>query len=444
MKKRISRRTVLRGMAAGAGVSIGLPLLEIFLNDNGTALAGGAPIPLRFGTWFWGCGMNPERWAPATEGADYELSPELAVLGDLKSEVSVLSGFNVFLDGAPNEPHYTGVLANLTGTTPPDAGIQPAPTLDTSISDVHGASTRFRSLELSATGVPSQTYSRESDSIQNASLVSPIEAYNRIFGDDFFDPNDGPFLPDAKTILRGSALSAVSDDVKRLEKRLGSHDKQRLDQYLTSLRQLERQIEISLSPPNLEACRRPAAPRREDIGTEVSQANATHDLLADLLVFALLCDQTRVFNMMYSFGLSDLRVLGEDISHHQLTHDEPVDQELGYQPRSTAFSQLSMQAWVRFLEKLAATPEADGTLLDNCLIMAHSDHSFAKSHLVAGIPVMVAGRAGGRVTPGVHVRGNGEPISRIGLTLQQIMGVQVSEWGTGSHQTSQPVSEILA
>jgi hypothetical protein len=431
-------------MVSGVGVSLGLPLLEIFLNDNGTALAGGAPIPLRFGTWSWGCGMNPDRWAPPTEGADYELSPELAVLGDLKHQVSVLSGFNVFLDGAPNEPHYTGVFANLTGTTPPDAGMQQAPTLDIPISAVLGKSTRFRSLELSATGVPSQSYSRESDSIINAALVSPIETYNRIFGADFFDPNDGPFVPDPKTILRGSALSAVSEDVQRLEKRLGSHDKQRLDQYFTSLRQLERQIEISLSPPNLEACRRPNAPRNENIGTEVSQANATHDLLADLLVFALLCDQTRVFNMVFSWGLSDLRVLGEDISHHQLTHDEPVDPVLGYQPRSTAFSQVSMEAWTRFVRKLAETPEGDGTLLDNCLVMAHSEHSFAKSHLVVGLPVMLAGKAGGRVTPGIHVRGNGEPISRIGLTVQQVMGVQVREWGTGAHQTSQPIGELLA
>lgn len=444
MKSELSRRTVLRGMIGGMAVSLGLPLLDIFLNDNGTALAGGAPLPLRFGTWFWGCGMNPERWAPSTEGPDYELSPELQVLGDLKQQVSILSGFNVFLDGRPNEPHYTGVLANLTGTTPPDAGIQVAPTLDTLISAVHGGSTRFRSLELSATGVPSQSYSRESDSIVNASLVSPVEAYARIFGADFFDPKTGPFVPDPETVLRGSALSAVADDVQRLEKRLGNHDKQRLDQYFTSLRQLERQIEISLSPPNLEACRRPQAPRSENIGTEVSQAEATHDVLTDLLVFALLCDQTRVFNMVFSFGLSDLRILGEDISHHQLTHDEPVDPDLGYQPRSTAFSQVSMEAWAKFVGKLAATPEGDGSLLDNCLVMAHSEHSFAKSHLVVGLPVMVAGKAAGRVTPGIHVRGNGEPISRIGLTMLQVMGVQVAGWGTGSLETTQPVSEILA
>lgn len=444
MKNRLSRRTVLRGLIGGMTVSIGLPLLEIFLNDHGTALAGGAPLPLRFGTWFWGCGMNPDRWAPPTQGPDYQLSPELEVLGNLKRQVSVLSGFNIFLDGRPNVPHYTGVLANLTGTTPPDDGIQLAPTLDTLISAVHGTATRFRSLELSAAGVPNQSYSRESASSVNASLVSPIEMYARIFGADFFDPNGGPFVPDPKTIVRGSALSAVTDDVRRLEMRLGSHDKQRLDQFLTSLRQLERQIEISLSPPNLEACRRPSEPRGEDIGTEVTQATSTHELLTDLLVFALLCDQTRVFNMMFSFGTSALQLLGEDISHHQLTHDEPVDRDLGYQPRSTAFSQISMRAWARFVEKLATTPEGDGSLLDNCLVMAHSDHSFAKSHLVAGIPVMVAGKAAGRVTPGVHVRGNGEPASRIGLTMLQVMGVQVSRWGTGSLQTSQPISEILA
>ena len=68
MTKQISRRTVLRGMLGGAAVSVGLPLLDCFLNGNGTALAQGAPLPVRFGTWFWGCGMNPDRWVPSDGG----------------------------------------------------------------------------------------------------------------------------------------------------------------------------------------------------------------------------------------------------------------------------------------------------------------------------------------------------------------------------------------
>ena len=442
--KTISRRTVLRGMLGGAAVSVGLPLFDCFLNGNGTALAQGAPLPLRFGTWFWGCGMNPDRWVPTDEGEHYDLPPELETLAAVKEHVSVLSGFNTILDGRPNLPHWTGVMATLTGSVPSVEPEVPAPTLDVLISGRIGTSTRFRSLEVNATGVPGQSYSRASESIVNASTVSPLELYTRIFGPGFIDPNGGPFVPDPKTVLRQSVLSAVRDDAARLEQRLGSHDLQRLDQYFTSLRQLENQIEVSLTPPDLDACRRPPAPAGENVGTELEQAKATHRLMTELLVFALLCDQTRVFNMLFSWGTSELRKSGAQTAHHQYTHDELVDPVLGYQPEATAFVLESMQAWAFFVERLAATPEGDGTLLDNCLVLAHSESSFAKSHQVTLLPIMIAGTAGGRVRPGLHVRGNGEPVTRVGLTLQQIMGLPVSEWGTRSLQVSRPVSAILA
>jgi Protein of unknown function (DUF1552) len=441
--KTISRRTVLRGMLGGAAVSVGLPLLDCFLNGNGTALAQGAPLPVRFGTWFWGCGMNPDRWVPTEEGEDYDLPPELEALAAVKEHVCVLSGFNTILDGRPNLPHWTGVMATLTGSVPSVEPEVPAPTLDVLISGRIGT-TRFRSLEMNATGVPGQSYSRASESIVNSSTVSPLELYTRIFGSGFIDPNGGPFLPDPKTVLRQSVLSAVRADAARLETQLGSHDRQRLDQYFTSLRELENQIEVSLTPPDLEACRLPRAPAGENVGTELEQAKATHRLMTDLLVFALLCDQTRVFNMLFSWGTSELRKSGAQTAHHQYTHDELVDPLLGYQPEATAFVLESMQAWAFFVERLAATPEGDGTLLDNCLVLAHSESSFAKSHQVTLLPVMIAGAAGGRVRPGVHVRGNGEPVTRVGLTLQQIMGLPVSEWGTRSLQVSRPVNAILA
>jgi hypothetical protein len=444
MTKQISRRTVLRGMLGGAAVSIGLPLLDCFLNDNGTALAQGSPLPLRFGTWFWGCGMNPDRWVPSEEGTDYDLPPELAALAPVREHVSVLSGFSTVLDGRPNLPHWTGVMATLTGSVPQVEPEVPAPTLDVLISGRIGTTTRFRSLEMNATGVPGQSYSRASESIVNASTVSPLELYGRIFGADFFDPSEGPFVPDPKTVLRKSILSAVRDDAARLEPLLGSHDRQRLDQYFTSLRQLETQIEASLTPPDLAACSRPRAPAGEDVGTELEQAKRTHRLMTELLVFALLCDQTRVFNMLFSWGTSELRKSGAQTAHHQYTHDELVDSELGYQPEATSFVLESMDAWAGFVGRLASTPEGAGTLLDNCLVLAHSESSFAKSHQVTLLPVMIAGSAGGRIRSGLHVAGNGEPISRVGLTVQQIMGVPVSEWGSRSLQTTRPISTIVA
>ena len=444
MAKRISRRTVLRGMLGGAAVSVGLPLLDCFLNGNGTALAQGAPLPVRFGTWFWGCGMNPDRWVPETEGDDFDLPPELMALADVRDHVSILSGFNTILDGRANLPHWTGVMANLTGSVPAVEPEVPAPTLDVLISARIGAATRFRSLEMNATGVPGQTYSRASESIVNASTVSPLELYTRVFGPGFIDPSGGPFMPDAQTLLRQSVLSAVQEDALRLQQQLGSHDRQRLDQYFTSLRQLENQIEVSLNPPDLDACAKPRAPAGEDVGTDLEQAKSTHRLMTELLVFALLCDQTRVFNMLFSWGTSELRKSGAQTAHHQYTHDELVDRDLGYQPEATSFVLESMQAWAAFVARLASTPEGAGSLLDNCLVMAHSESSFAKSHQVTLLPVMLAGRAGGRVVPGIHVAGNGEPITRVGLTVQQIMGLPTTEWGTRSLQTSRPISAVLA
>ena len=443
MSRSIGRRTVLRGMLGGAAVSLGLPLLDCFLNGNGTALAQGAPLPLRFGTWFWGCGMNPDRWVPGSEGADFALPPELEALAGVRDQVSVLSGFNVVLDGRPNLPHWTGVMATLTGSVPSVEPEVPAPTLDVLISARVGGATRFRSLEMAATGVPGQSYSRASQSIVNASSVSPLELFMRLFGPDFVLPGGGG-QPDPRTVLRQSILSAVREDAQRLETRLGSHDRLRLDQYFTALRQLENQIERSLDPPDLAACRRPRRPAGEELGTDLERAAATHALLTELLVFALLCDQTRVFNMLFSWGTSELRHAGAETAHHQYTHDEVVDPLLGYQPQATSFVLASMAAWAGFVERLASTPEGDGTLLDNCLVLAHSESSFAKSHQVTTLPVMIAGRAGGRLRPGVHVRGNGDPVTRIGLTVQQVMGLSVASWGTRSLEATQPVGAILA
>ncbi|MFM8409781.1 MAG: DUF1552 domain-containing protein, partial [Alphaproteobacteria bacterium] len=294
------------------------------------------------------------------------------------------------------------------------------------------------------TGVPGQSYSREGASLVNAATVSPLELYTRIFGPGFADPGDASFRPDPRTLLRQSALSAVRDDATRLSNRLGSHDRRRLDQYLTSLRQLEQQIEVSLRPPDLAACRKPEAPAAEDVGSDLERATATHRLLADVGIAAMLCDQSRVFNMVFSWGTSELRKQGTDTAHHQLTHDEVVDKELGYQPRATEYSQASVAEWAWFVRRLAETPEGDGSLLDHCLVLGHSESSFAKSHSVAGLPVMLAGSAGGRVRPGLHVRGDGEPVTRVGLTVQRALGIAAEGFGTGSMRTERPLAELLA
>ena len=127
-----------------------------------------------------------------------------------------------------------------------------------------------------------------------------------------------------------------------------------------------------------------------------------------------------------------------------MPHEEPVDEQLGYQQRATFFVDRSMEAWTAFVKKLAAIEEGDGTLLDNCLVLAHSETSFAKVHDVLGLPIMTAGRAGGRVKTGQHIPGTNDPVTRIGLTVQQIMGLGKERWGTGSMETAKSVGELFA
>lgn len=441
----LKRRSVLRGMIGAGAVGVALPFLDCFLNENGTALAAsGAPLPVRFGTWNWGCGVTPERWIPRKLGADYELGAELLPVKPLQAKVSVLTGFNVMLDGRPNLPHISGIWGLRTGTAPADPDKLQEPTFDLLIADVLGTNTRFRSLELAATGNAKHSYSRRNAGATNPAEVSPLSLYTRVFGAEFQDPNAAEFTADPNVLLRKSVLSAVKDHRDRVMRELGSADRARLDQYFTSIRQLEQQLELQLQkPPPAESCVVPSGPKEAPLGTEIEQVMSTHMLMTELLAMALACNQTRVFNMVFSDSASSLRRGGDSMTHHTLTHDEPVDRKLGLQPKSTYFVERSMEAWGQFIQILDRTPEGAGTLLDRCLVMAHTDTQYARLHSIDGVPIMLAGSAAGRVRTGLHVAGNGDPITRIGLTLQQVMGVATDKWGTGSMQTSKPISEIL-
>jgi len=159
---------------------------------------------------------------------------------------------------------------------------------------------------------------------------------------------------------------------------------------------------------------------------------------------AVQCNQTKVFNLLLSDTTSNLRRSGSTTTHHTLTHEELVDPQLGYQPNVGWFAQQSMVAWSEFLQAMKDIPEGDGTLLDNMLILAHSDCSIAKAHAVEGIPTMTAGTAGGRIRAGMHLAGRGDALSRIGLSLQQAMGLQVERWGSRSMETNRTITEIVA
>jgi Protein of unknown function (DUF1552) len=442
----MSRRSVLRGMMNGAVVTVSLPLLDVFLNSNGTAMANGAPLPLRFGTWFWGLGADHGIFTPKTTGEGYELPPQMAALAPVKEHVNVFTNFNVFNDGRPNLCHYSGWVALRCGSAPVSRASRPSQTLDCAISDRIGAGSPYSFLNLAATGQPRDSLSfRDADTV-NPADISALDFYQKIFGSDFHDPNLSSFTPDPRTMVRKSVLSSVREQSKSIEQILGAADRARLDQYYTAVRELENRLALQLEkPPAVPSCKLPkGAPKEIPIGLDVERVAERHRAMVDVLVMALACNQTRVFNMVYSDSGSSLTRNGQDKTHHAFTHEEPMDPVLGYQPNSAWFVGRAMEAWAYLVKALAGTPEGDGSLLDHSLIYANSDCLSAKTHSVTGIPMFTAGRLNGRVKAGLHVDGKGEPGTRLGYTIQRLFGVPLASWGTQSMETSRELGEMLA
>ena len=181
IRKPMTRRSVLRGAMKGAGVAVALPLLDCFLAENGQALATGAPLPLRFGTWFWSMGHTPGHAVVADPG-------KLAFLQECQSltptsRTSTTSDSSTHRSmGGPNHVHHTGWVSCRTATAPVASGDIPAPTLDVLVSDAIGTGTRFKSIDMTCTGNPRDSFTARNTNSRNAGEVSPLELYKRLFG----------------------------------------------------------------------------------------------------------------------------------------------------------------------------------------------------------------------------------------------------------------------
>ena len=444
--KPMNRRRVLRGVLGGGAVAVSLPFFDCFLNSNGTALAAtNAPLPTRFGTWFWGLGMNGPVFIPKKVGADFDLPEEIAPLKDVKQHINLFTNFSIPTDGRPNLGHYSGWVALRCGSTPRGQNDLANESLDLPISRAIGAGSRFRLLNLSATGNPRDSYSFQSSDAINPTEISAVDAYHKIFGPDFQDPNSPTFTPDPRMLVRKSVLSSVLEEQKTLNNTLGASDKARLDQYFTSIRELEGRLEVQLQkPPPAPLCVVPSeVPGEISAGLDYELVEARHRAMTDLLAMALTCNQTRVFNMLYSDSGSNLTKKGHDQTHHNMTHEELIDEHLGYQVRSSWFLREAMKSFAYLIRTLAGQPEGDGSLLDHSLIYAHSDTEFAKTHNIDGSPMFTVGRANGRLKTGLHIDGKGEIATRLGYTVQRVMGLPIGEWGTASLRTSREIGEIL-
>jgi len=442
---RLSRRHVLRGMLGGTAITVGLPVLECMLNTNGTAYAAtGQALPPCFGTWFWGLGLAQGHWEPKETGNKYQMRDHLKCLEPVKSKINIYSGMQIFLDGKINQNHYSGAQGQATGMVS-KTGSEYTTSIDTIIGDHIGKGTRFRSIEVGNDGDRKSTWSARGQNGLNPAEISPVALYSRIFGSSFVDPNAASFTPDPNVMVRHSVLSAVSDYRNQLMQEVSATDKARLDEYFTSVRDLEQKLAVELEKPAaLPGCKVPDQIQEEDVGALVDQARGNHRLFAKLITHAMSCGQTRIFNVSMGQGLGSLRKAGDILTYHSLTHEEPVDPQLGYQVKCKEIAEQLMDSFRELVQGLDAIKEGDGTLLDRTVVFAFTDHGEPRVHSMQKYPIFTAGSGGGRLKTGYHINAEGDTATRVGFTIQRALGVATGSWGTESNRATKTFSEIMA
>jgi hypothetical protein len=423
----LSRRTLLRGaLASGAAAAVGLPLLEAM--GPSTARAGGMVPPDRFLLWFFGNGIRPEHWVPAATGVDYPLSAELAPLAPVKPWVSVVSGCEI---KTATHPHHSGMTGILTGRRYEQVGT----TRDTIVSTFASESVDqmaknslpmapggFPSLELGVTrfrgtdeGTTFQHLSHNGPNAPNPSEYSASAVYRRLFSVP---------VEDEVLAARRSVLSAVADQIRTLEDRVGRTDRTRLEQHYESVRALETRLGGMAS-----ACADPGDPGdvvdaggREQIATQ-------NQVMSDLGVLALSCDMTRVLSMFFSTAGSGVIMwpVGATNSLHQVNHDEAP-------PHATVHAAVTytMEQLAYFLTRLRDTPEgpAGENLLDHLSMLVTSELTEGWTHSNRDFPILVVGKGNGRLRGNVHHRSTTAESASYGvLTALQGAGCAMSSYG---------------
>jgi len=440
--KPLNRRTVLRGLlTTGASVSIGLPLLEAMLNESGTALAqtGTALAPL-YVTWFFGNGTLPGLWKPAVTGAGaaWQLSPQLQPLAELKSYLTVVTGLENKLVVNGNE-HPSGSAGATTGAPLAGNSVRAA-SIDQIVADAIAADSPFRSLEVGVTpATPNgnsdalHTVSHNGPNSRNNAEFDPRAVFTRLFGGMEPTVDDSEAARAAKlAVVRKSVLDSVELDGQNLQQRLGANDRQRVEQHLEAIRAIERRLETPDPMDTQPAlCNQLTAPtigpdRSSEAPPDVNSA------MAELTTLALACERTRVVSFMFSLPAAHVyyRHLAADMNddfHDTICHGDPGD--ASNQPRVDAGVMYAMRSLNELLTSFANAPHGSGSLLDSALVFVTSDTAWGKVHTNEEWPVLLVGKAGGRLRGDEHHNFAGENLSRALLTAARIMGSEIPELG---------------
>jgi hypothetical protein len=393
----------------------------------------------RFGAVYGPNGMIMNKWTPAAAGAGFEFTPILKPLESFRSHLVVLTGLNsrppALKPGEDPGVHARASTRFLTGmppkfTTGSDllAGIS----MDQMLADAIGQQTQLASLELSMESSESAGTCNPGFSCAYTSTIAwrtpttplPMEdnprvVFERLFGDG---GSTDVRLRAARMQQDRSILDSITDRVRLLSKEVGSGDRSKLTEYLDAVRDVERRIQ------NAEA--HSAGLPTIDHPAGIPETFADHaKLMYDLQVIAFQSDVTRVITFMMGreFTGRQYGEIGVPDAHHPISHHQGDPVKLAKLAKINTFH-TSLFAY--FLEKLRATPDGDGTLLDHITLLYGAGMSEPNSHSPENLPVLLAGGGAAGFTPGRHIRyPNGTPLANLNVTLLNRFGVPIDRLG---------------
>ena len=450
MPSSLSRRTVLHGL----GVSLCLPFLDAMLPRDARAQnAHGAPsgdgFPVRFAALYMPNGVNAKTWTPEKRGLDWELSPTLAPLAPVKSHVLVLEALmnKASLGG---DGHYAKVAPFLTGTevTKTTGGNLRVGgvSLDQLIASRVGNLTALPSLELSVEPVTSGVdtnvgftrlygshISWNTPTTPVSREISPQMAFDRLFRRTTRTRTGSDDL---------SILDAVSPDAKRLQSKIGAADRAKLQEYLESVRAVEKRIAWDANQRKSQIKDDKAARAEvEKLGGRIkdyySVPEGAHGidhteqvrLMLDIIFLAFWTDSTRVATFMFGNEVSGKNfsfLPGVNGGHHPISHHENDPIKLAQYEK---INEWHIAQYGYLLQKLHGVQEGNGTLLDHSLVLFGSGMKDGNSHNPHNLPIVLGGKGGGIVSNRHLVYPNETPLCNLYRSILQSAGVAVSEFG---------------
>jgi len=441
---RISRRTVLRGL----GAAIALPYLEAMAPRLARAAAGGTvKSPTRMAFIYVPNGIHMPDWRPEEVGPLTKLPPIMEPLKNVKQHVTVFTGLahdKARANGDGPGDHARSAATYLTASQARKthgADIKVGVSIDQVAAQRIGMATRFPSLELGIdrganagncdsgySCAYSANISWRTESTPAAKEVNPRAVFERLFG----DASKSSAEQAQRRENRKSILDYVLEDARSLHKTVGVNDRRKLDDYLSSIREIETRIQMAereVIPVPDPSFQRPA-------GIPRTYADHTR-LMYDLLLLAFQADATRISTFMMANAGSNRSYpeIGVSDGHHYLSHHGKNAEK---QAKISKINRFHMEQFAYFLERMANTPEGDGSLLDHCMIMYGCAISDGDRHNHDDLPILVAGSGSGAMRTGRHVKYEKEtPVANLFVSMLNSVGAKIDAFGDSTGPLSQ-------